>query len=269
MPLGPKTPSMPCQSSTLPATVTSISSTRLKNANLNRVSVRPLWGGQAASAARGCGRSTVMVTTVPLGWFSVTVTLALPPCRAAGARGYWPLPGAAGGSAAKTEAGVGHGHSQLPCTTSAFTRPDCRPRPWAPGRVLDGVLDQALDHHGRELGGEQTVWHLDGGLQALFPYGPWGSPGRAGSRPARARVARAAGVASRMVGMLARKRRDRVSRCIWLARRVGLDQVVDGGQGVKEKCSSHLGLHRPAMRASTTWRWALGLRPFRRWRGRP
>ena len=110
--------------------------------------------------------------------------------------------------------------------------------------VLDGVLDQRLQHHGREVCGAQAFRHVDPRLEALFhahfqdlEVGPHHVK-----------------LAPEVGRLLAHRRhggaqeRDQVLLHLARARRIDLDQVIDARERVEEKMRLDLRLHRRHLR---------------------
>ena len=158
--------------------------------------------------------------------------------------------GAGGGGLAEAPARCRRPTASLPCTISALTssRP---PSAWAQA-VLDRVLDQRLHHHLRELGRQQAVRHVDGGVQALFHAHLQDLEVRPDHRQLAAQVAgpAVAGLAHRRHA--GAQQRDQVL----------LHHAARGSTSIRwsieasvlnRKCGSTCAC-MAAMRASTTWR---------------
>jgi hypothetical protein len=126
--------------------------------------------------------------------------------------------------------------------------------------VLDGVLDHRLQHHRREGRAAQALGHAQAHVEAFFHAHLEQVEIGAGHVEFASEVAAQVGVAH------LRDHRAQVLDQAALhgrgARRVGLDQVLDRGQGIEQEVRLDLGLHRlhPRFRHLALHRFALGRR---------
>lgn len=76
--------------------------------------------------------------------------------------------GAGGGGAAEAQTGVGHLHHQLAVLDVGADAQEGSTLRLGLQAMLDGVFDEALDDHGRELGRQQPLGHVELGRQPLL-----------------------------------------------------------------------------------------------------
>ena len=109
--------------------------------------------------------------------------------------------------------------------------------------MFEGVFDQAEHHHGGHFGRVKALWNIPLNLQTIFHAHFLNVEVRANDAQLLTQVPYRVGRLLAHVGQCGTQQSDQAFLHQAGARRIGFNQMIDGGQGVEQEVGFYLRLH--------------------------